>query len=100
MKTYKKRAPFRITETVHIGATGRAMTITTEAHDLSEVGWQFVTAMTNAGASKEDGQQAWEQMRETVRERLYEGESPTTSFEMGNNVLKIERLVDYRGVYK
>jgi hypothetical protein len=101
MTTYKKRAPFKLTETVHIGAVNcNGMTITTEAHDLDDVGRNFVTAMTNAGASSDDGQQAWEQMRETVRERLYEGESPITTFAMGNNLLKVERLVDYRGVYK
>ena len=101
MTTYKKRAPFRLTETVHLGAVNcNGLTITKEAHDLDDIGREFVMAMTNAGASKEDGQQAWKQMSEMVRERLYEGDSPITSFAMGNNVFKIERLVDYRGFYK
>ena len=87
---------FKLTETVHIGATNcSAMAITTEAEDLDAVSRQFVTAMTNAGASKEDGQRAWEQIHEVIGDRFYTNENPFT-IGMGPNMLKIERIVDHK----
>tara|TARA_B100000963_G_scaffold255114_1_gene223757 strand:+ start:734 stop:1000 length:267 start_codon:yes stop_codon:yes gene_type:complete len=85
---------FKLTETIHIGASNcNAMTITTEAEDLEQVGRQFVTAMTNAGASKEDGQQAWEMLSKEIGDRFYTHDNAFT-FEMNKNVLRIERIKD------
>lgn len=85
---------FKLTETIHIGASNcEALTVTTEAEDLEQVGRQFVTAMTNAGASKEDGHKVWHTILKDVGDRFYTHDNAFT-FEMNKNVLRIERIKD------